>query len=382
MNASQKNILAATVAHASNHLFQLTLPTILPLVMTEFNLSHYSAGLLLASFSFPYALLQPAFGEASDKFGRKNLIITGTFISSFAMLLTGLSKDLLQTFTFQFMAGASSAAYHTAGIPLISESSEEKRRGGALGFHQMGGAIGSFLPPIIAGTLVGFIGWRGVSIFASSIGFFVTVLLCLTLVENRKSKGGSSRIAVLAVLKSKAILLFLGASLVALTVYRGVAAFASAYIVEVKGGSIEEASIYYAILQFSGIVGGPIGGLISDRFGRRNTLIAFVLMESVPVLFFPSVGKIMLAACFVIVGFASFAVLAVQDAYLSDLAPKEALGSSYGLLLASSFLPAAAIPPIIGTLIDKTGYGASFSIAAILTMASMPLFYLVQKAKN
>ncbi|MEM2885564.1 MAG: MFS transporter [Thermoproteota archaeon] len=382
MNEFRKNVIGAAMAHASNHVFQLTLPAILPLVMAEFNLSHYSAGLLLSSFSFPYAFLQPSFGWASDKFGRKKLIVIGLLASSFAMLLTGLSKDPLHIFAFQFVAGASSAAYHPAGIPLISESSEEKRRGGALGVHQMAGAVGSFLPPIIASVVAGDLGWRGVSIFASSAGFCVTGLSSLILVERGSNGGEFPRAAFLEVLKRKPILFFLGASLVALTAYRGVTAFASAYVVEAKGASVEEASIYYAILQISGMLGGPVGGLASDKFGRRNALMAFVTLESVPMFFLPHAGKTALAADFAIVGFSSFAVLAVQDAYLSDLAPKEVLGSSYGLLLASSFIPAAAVPPAMGAMIDRAGYENSFVAAAMLTLVGVPLFFLVQKSKG
>ncbi|MGQ9515547.1 MAG: MFS transporter [Thermoproteota archaeon] len=382
MNDFQRNIFAASVAHASNHLFQLTLPAVLSLVMAEFNLSHYAAGVLLSSFSLPYALLQPPFGEVSDRFGRRKPIIIGTMISSAAMLLSGLSKDFIQILIFQFIAGASSAVYHPAGIPLISESSSSRRRGGALGVHQMGGAVGSFLAPTTAGAIARTYGWRGVTIFISMVGFLVTFLSWMIVVEQRKQEVTNSRKTTLFVLRSKAFLLFLGATLIALTVYRGLTAFAFVYVVESKGYSLEEAAIYYSVLQISGIMGGPIGGLLSDKFGRRNALILFVTMESVPSFFLPFLGEALLAIDFTIVGFASFAVLAVQDAYLSDLIPKVALGSSYGLLLTSSFLPAAFIPPIMGIMIDRNGYDLSFAVAAIVTVMSIPLFILVQKARN
>lgn len=378
MNSSS-NILAASVAHASNHLFQLVLPTVLPLVVAEFGLSHFSAGLLLGFFSLPYAAFQLAFGEVSDRIGRKRLIVFGTLASSVTMLLIGLSRDLLQLGILQVIAGITSAAYHPAGIPLVSESSGTQRRGRALGFHQMGGALGSLLPPVIMGTIAWASGWRGVIILASVIGFLSMLLSLAILEEPVRPKEETSKSTLLMALHNRSILLLLMSSLVSVTAYRGIAAFASLYVVEGKGRTVDEAAIYYALFQAAGVVGGPIGGTFSDRYGKPNIIMAFVLIESVPIFFMPLLGSISLAMVLAIIGLGSFAVLAVQDAYLSEIAPKTALGSSYGLLLTSSFLPAAYVPPIIGGLIDRNGYELSFALAASITLLSIPIIFLVKK---
>lgn len=178
----------------------------------------------------------------------------------------------------------------------------------------------------------------------------------------------------------KSVLLLLTASLVSLTAYRGVAAFASLYVVEGKGQTLEEAAAYYAFFQVAGVIGGPIGGWFSDRIGEPNMIVAFVLIESSPIFFLPFLGHITLALDLAIVGFGSFAVLAVQDAYLSKVAPKAAFGASYGLLLTLSFLPAAYIPPAVGILIDRNGFEASFAIAASATLASIPIILMAKKA--
>jgi len=374
-----RNMLAASVAHATNHLSQLVLPTVLPLVVLEFSLSHYSAGILLGLFNLPYALLQLVFGEASDRFGRRRLIVIGALASSIAMLLTGLSRDLIQLGALQVIAGIASAAYHPAGIPLVSESSGEQERGRALGFHQMGGALGSLLPPIIAGAIAGISGWRGAFILASIIGLLSTLLSLAILKEPMRPWKGGAKSGLLTALHAKSVLLLLTASLVSLTAYRGIAAFASLYVVEGKGQVIEAASAYYAFFQAAGVIGGPIGGVFSDKIGEPNMIVAFVIIESSPIFLLPFLGQISLALDLAIVGFGSFALLAVQDAYLSKVAPKTALGASYGLLLTLSFLPAAYIPPAVGVLIDRMGFEASFAIAALATLTSIPIILAVKK---
>jgi MFS family permease len=162
--------------------------------------------------------------------------------------------------------------------------------------------------------------------------------------------------------------------------YRGIAAFTSLYIVEGRGRTVEEAAVYYSILQAAGVIGGPIGGAISDRYGRRNMMMAFVIVESSPLFLFPVLGPMPLGAGFAIIGFGSFAVLAVQDTYLSEVAPPSALGSAYGLLLTSSFLPSAYVPPVMGAFIDRNGFDASFALIALATLVSVPLVLLVDRA--
>jgi len=375
-----RNMLAAFVAHVTNHLFQLVLPTVLPLVVIEFGLSHYSAGLLLGLYSLPYALLQLVFGEASDRFGRRRLIVFGTLASSITMLLTGLSRDIMQLGAIQVIAGIAGAAYHPAGIPLISESSGTEGRGRALGYHQMGGALGSFLPPIIMGAIARISGWRGAVILASTIGFLSTLLSFSILEEPVRPRKEGGKSGILMALREKSVLLLLMASLVSLIAYRGIAAFASLYVVEGKGQTVEEAAAYYALFQVAGAFGGPIGGWLSDKIGEPNMIVAFVLFESAPVFLLPFLSHIALALDLAIVGFGSFAVLAVQDAYLSKVAPKAAFGASYGLLLTLSFLPAAYIPPAVGIMIDRNGFESSFAIAALATLASIPIILMAKKA--
>jgi FSR family fosmidomycin resistance protein-like MFS transporter len=377
---SARNVLAASVAHASNHLFQLLLPTVLPLVVTEFGLTNFSAGLLLAYFSLPYAFFQLVFGEASDRIGRKTLVVMGTLASSAAILATSLSRDLTQLILLQVVAGIASAAYHPAGIPLVSESSGSGRRGRALGLHQMGGAVGSLAPPLIAGAVASALGWRGVMAVASAIGFSATAFSFMALDDTIKSDGKRKSSTLLVALRTKPVLMLLGASLTSMIAYRGIAAFTSLYIVDGRGRPVEEAAVYYSILQAAGVIGGPIGGAVSDRFGRRNTMMAFVIVESSPLFLLPVLGPMPLAAGFAVIGLGSFAVLAVQDTYLSEVAPPHALGSAYGLLLTSSFLPSAFVPPAMGAFIDSSGFDASFALIALATLVSVPMALLVDRA--
>jgi len=130
-------------------MLQLILPTILPTLISDFQISLYTAGLLVSCFALPYALLQTPFGYLSDRIGRKRILVIGLFIYSFATLLSGLSQNSLQLGMTQFLAGVGGATYHPSGISLLSFVVDRKKLGQAQGFHQSGGAIGSFIAPLL-----------------------------------------------------------------------------------------------------------------------------------------------------------------------------------------------------------------------------------------
>jgi predicted MFS family arabinose efflux permease len=91
------------------------------------------------------------------------------------------------------------------------------------------------------GAIAGISGWRGAVILASTIGFLSTLLSFSILEEPVRPRKEWGKSGILMALREKSVLLLLAASLVSLIAYRGIAAFASLYVVEGKGQTVEEA---------------------------------------------------------------------------------------------------------------------------------------------
>jgi MFS family permease len=67
-------------------------------------------------------------------------------------------------------------------------------------------------------------------------------------------------------------------------------------------------------------------------------------------------------------GFTIFGLLAITDAYLSEITPEASLRSMIGLNLSIGFIVGTIIPPILGNMIDLYGFTASFTVLSVISV--------------
>jgi len=78
----------------------------------------------------------------------------------------------------------------------------------------------------------------------------------------------------------------------------------------------------------------------------------------------------------VIYGFVIFGILAIQDAFITELIPGAMRGAILGIYVASNFLTSAIVPPMAGWMIDLWGYEAAFFAISLLTLLGIPIVIL------
>ncbi len=369
MSSGQKHLSLSLIimAHATSHIYQLLLPLVLPKIAYEYSLSNFEAGLILAVFSASSSLFQTFFGIFSRRLGRKRLLCLGFLINSSAFVALSQSRDLLSLNVLLFVAGIGWSTYHPLGIHFISDLYPEKR-GEALGYHQAGGSIGSFIAPLLAGFVVEGFGWRYSFLVLSSLGFAVGVLLWLFLGEVSTEAISSSRASLRNLVDP---LILVSAVMTYSIALRGVQSFATKYFQEGKGTSYFEAAILYSALQVAGIVSGPLSGRISDRLGRAKVIGALIVLQSLSVLgLVLTKGNLLYFPC-IMYGFASFGLLATSDAFIVDVTTRELVGAALGISLAASFAMSVVVPPVLGTSIDTRGFNISFTIVSGISLLSL-----------
>jgi MFS family permease len=357
--------------HAINHVYQFILPVAIPKIMTEYGLSHFSVGLLVACFSFSYALFQAPFGNLSKRFGRKLLMSLGLILNSLALLLIGLifaySFNIWILAFLLFLAGIGGSTYHPLGISFLADAYAEKR-GQVMGYHQMGGAIGSFISPLVIGALILSFGWQSAFLALSFLGFLLSPLIWFYLNDIKRVVTPQKERRTKAY--GPALLLILTSSIF-IVGYRGLNAFGTQFFTEGKEVTYSEAIILFSTLQIAGIFSGPICGRLSDTFGRKKTIYALISLNVFSLfLITVSQGVLLYLAC-TMSGFAIFGLLATTDAYLSDITPEEFLRSMIGGNLSASFIVGAIISPLLGNMIDSYGFTPSFALLSIISLLSI-----------
>jgi MFS family permease len=380
--AKNSSLIIISVIHAINHVYQFILPVAIPKITVEYELSHFSVGMLVACFSFSYALFQAPFGNLSKRFGRKLLMSLGLILNSIALLLIGL----IFTYSFNiwifafllFLAGIGGSTYHPLGISLLADTYTEKR-GQVMGYHQTGGAIGSFISPLVIGAIILSYGWKSAFLTLPLLGFLVAPLLWFSLNDTKH---------VLTPQKERvtktygpALLLILTSSIF-IVGYRGLNAFGTQYFTEGKGMAYNEAIVLFSTLQIAGIFSAPICGRLSDTFGRKKTIFTLITLNAFSLFVIVVMQGVPLYLACMMSGFAIFGLLATTDAYLSEITPEEFLRTMIGINLSTSFIVGAVISPLLGNMIDTYGFTPSFAMLGITSLISiLPLIRIKNHLK-
>jgi DHA1 family tetracycline resistance protein-like MFS transporter len=126
------------------------------------------SGYLLAVYALLQFFMAPIFGNLSDRFGRRPLLLLSLFAFGVDFLLTGLATSMTWLFIGRAFAGVFGASYAAAGAYIGDISDDENR---AKNFGLIGAAWGSgfTLGPVIGGLIAEDIGPRAPFFFAAAL---------------------------------------------------------------------------------------------------------------------------------------------------------------------------------------------------------------------
>ena len=155
--------------------FGIIIP-ILPDMVTGMGGSGKAMGLLMAVFSAMQVLFSPMWGELSDKYGRKPILLIGVLGNGITMLLLGLSTQLWMMFTARALAGVLSSATLPTAYAFISDSTDEDNRGGGMGVIGAAMGLGMVIGPA-AGGILGSISLRAPFYFAAGLSLLAMVII-------------------------------------------------------------------------------------------------------------------------------------------------------------------------------------------------------------
>ncbi len=132
--------------------FGMVIP-ILPFYVTSFGASGSAMGALMATYAIMQFVFAPIWGNLSDRYGRKRILMIGVLGNVIAQLLFGFSTQLWMLFASRILAGVLSSATMPTAMAYISDITTQKNRSGGMGILGAAMGIGMVLGPGIAGWL-------------------------------------------------------------------------------------------------------------------------------------------------------------------------------------------------------------------------------------
>ncbi len=370
-------IVAVSLSHLFHDSYQAFLAPLLPLLVGKFGISLSTAGMLDVVRNLP-SLLNPFLGIAVDRVPVKFFVIITPAVSAILMSFVGVAPTYGVIVLMMFVSGVNSSLFHVPG-PVLVKRLAGGRTGSGMSYFMLGGELSRTLGPIVitgAITLWTLEGtWR-----LFPVGVAASVVLYFVLRDYNAGDGYSTEqanVSFRAVFRSLLPLfsfiggysLFLMAMKVSMTLYL------PAYLVY-HGKTLMSASLSLSILQFSGAAGTLFAGSISDRIGRKSTLLVSAIASPLLMWLFTVSGDALAIPILIAMGFFLFAPGPVVLALVQDVSSR-APAFSNGMYMTLNVLIRSLMVFVVGQLIDRTGFDLTYRIAASWAFALIPMVLLL-----
>lgn len=123
-------------------------------------------------------------------------------------------------------------------------------------------------------------------------------------------------------------------------------------------------------------------GYISDRFGRKNTIIVLLVLAAASIIALSFVPKELILVMFAVVGFSYGGFLGVFPSLTADFFGTKYVATIYGIVLAGFGVGAVASAFIVGELSKVKAFSTAFGIAAIAAAVAFVIVVSLKPPKE
>ena len=365
---------AAAFAGAWNFTF---LAPILPEVADGTDVSVTAAGQLVTVSAGVTVIALIALGPLSDRYGRRTMLVAGLLSMGLAALGSAMTSSFAILMALRIFSGIADALVLPSSASAVSDYFHEKDREVALNvlLLPLGAAAVIGLPTVV--VITGLANWHAafltLGLFNLAAAAAIRLLLpYVATVRRTVTLGDHYRESYGEILRSRAAVTILAASVLGAAVWNGMVTYAGALFEDEVGVTSTELTFIFAGLGISYVIGGAAGVGLSRRLPARAIALASAVCASVLLLpFVSSTGAAVVCVVFGMLFAASRAPgIAALNNMLLDAAPN-AQGtavSSYGVVAALGILMGAALGGSAIELWGFTGMGALFTGLALLSV--------------
>ncbi|MEA1986526.1 MAG: MFS transporter [Candidatus Marinimicrobia bacterium] len=373
------NVIVIAFAHLTHDIYTAFLAPMLPLLINKLGINLSMAGLLDVVRKAP-ALMNPFLGIIADKSPVRYFVIFTPLISGIAMSLLGVAPTYSVLLILLFVVGISSAVFHIPS-PVMIKNVSGNQIGKGMSFYMVGGEIARTLGPLLITASISLWGLEG-SYRAMLLAIIATIFLYIKLKDIevdrsfQKAKKEFSPTETFIKLIPFFIIIsgfstFRGAMKSALTLYL------PTFLMN-NGKSLWVAGISLSILQFAGVLGTSLAGPISDKIGRKYTLLIISIANPILMWIFIIVDDIFKIPMLIIIGFFLFASGPVLLALVHDT-DSEHPAFVNGIYMTINFVMSSVMVLLVGFLGDKIGLNLTYKICALLAFGSIPFILFLPK---
>lgn len=351
-------------------------------------------GFVAAASTIPGILISLPVASLSDIYGRKKFLLVAGFVFASAPFLYLLITVWWQLILVRFYHGFATAIFVPVAEASIAELFPTKR-GERMSLFSSATNVGRLVAPALGGYIL-FVTTDNFHVLYLSVAVAGVTALIMglsflarkkqpTVTQQRSAKESYTRMfsGWKIVARSRGVLVVSFVQACQYYAYGAAEFYLAGYLLEVVHLNGFLTGIVIMSIIGVAIFAKPCMGRISDKIGRRIPIVLGCVVSGLPLLAIPFVTDFRALLLLVLVyGFGFATVTASTPALISELAPKESVGTSMGFL--STIMDVGqTLGPIISGFILATNlqYMGVFPSLAFVLLFSCIIFALFGVAK-
>lgn len=404
-------LVITTLAIVVNSIDRIILPTVLPGIISEFDLSATEGGFLVSLSFVGTTIGAIVLGTLGDSFGkgprRAWMWAVTVSVVVVAAVGTAISNTLGQLRALRVLMGIGTGSMEPVNVTMVGEWWQKEDRGFAVGAHHTGFPIGQFVGPLLIGAIVAAASWREAFLFIPLIAIPIVILQIIVarrrnlarvndwIEEHRMTPSvrvdeiGTRRwenpfgLFKQALFSNRNVALGVVANFLFLWTETGVISFLTLQLTQNVGLSLATAAVISGASGLTGWIGQVGWGTVSDHRGRKFSLYILAIGGAIALLTMIFITSAALAWVILIGwGLVRNSPYPVLYSAVMDTVPNAAssgLGLMIGLGLGASGILA---PTVQGYLVDNFGFTVHYVVlAGICLLTLVPIALMRQRSE-
>ncbi len=316
------------------------------------------------------------FGRLADHYGRRPVLMVNIGVYSLLSFATAFAPSVAGLLLIRALFGVGMGGIWGISSSLAMESIKKEARGVVSGLLQSGYSTGNLLAATVYGLFFTTIGWRGMFMIGIVPAIILIPFILAAVPESPVFNKGEKKPSILQVLSENwklaiyAILL-----MTAFTFYsHGTQDIYPTFLQRQHGLAPGMVGTINVIANIGAILGCFIFGTMSQRFGRRRTMISSCLVSILVIYvwaFSSDISMLILGAF--LMQFFNQGAWSCVPVHLNELSPRAARGTFPGTVYQLGNLLSSVNLPLQATIAEQYSYGVAMASVAFCAAAAVIL---------
>ncbi|MBP7483479.1 MAG: MFS transporter [Lacunisphaera sp.] len=376
-------LLALSLAHMLNDIFQAMLPAIYPLLKDSYHLTFTQIGLISLAYQLTGSLLQPVVGYYTDRRPKPYSLPIGMGVTLTGMVVLSQAHNFHLLLLAAALMGVGSSVFHPESS-RVARMASGGRHGFAQSLFQVGGNFGTSLGPLLAAAIIIPRGQAHILWFTA---LALVGIMLLTKISgwyqrnmHRLKPKAAAHGDFVPVKLSRGKVVWALTVLVALIFSKyfyliSLTNYYTFYLMDKFGVSVQTSQVYLFVFLFAVAAGTIIGGPVGDRIGRKRVIWISILGVAPFSLLLPHLGLTGTVVLSVFIGLILASAFSAILVYAQELVPGN-VGLIAGLFFGLAFGAAGIGSALLGRLADHTSIGTVFTVSAYFPLIGLLTTFL------